>query len=451
MCRFHPCISALFSKEPNRSAGRARGTRPRALALGVLLGILFFSPATNAQDSKPATPDFGPLTNLLLNRSPADACAELKRQHEGRKPTDDERFVLALARLLRAVERFGQSLQQYGFEPTRDLDILTFVGLPVVRIPLPENERPEEIAYEDLRRMFQQLIDDLAEVDKTLSLISTDVALKLPIGLIRLDFNRDGQLSEDERLWKLFARLTNIRNISREQAEAFVIHLDRADVEWLRGYTYLLRGVLECVLAYDFHELFERTGHLAFTKIKSPYPFLARRSRKGDSPHYNDPFYGFADLVAVIHLLNFKLREPERMRDAHQDFLWMIHHSRSMWQFVLNETDNNAEWIPSPRQTGVIPGLGFTESQVDGWKRALDEMEDLLKGKKLVPFWRNDARGVNLRKVFLEPRNIDLVMWIQGTDAAPFLEEGEKTSPATWSQFNQLFQGRFFAYAAWVN
>ncbi len=78
-------------------------------------------------------------------------------------------------------------------------------------------------------------------------------------------------------------------------------------------------------------------------------------------------------------------------------------------------------------------------------------MEQLLWGKKLVPFWRNDPRGVNLRKVFCEPRNIDIVMWIQGTDAAPFLEEGEKTSPDTWRQLNQLFQGRFFAYAVWVN
>lgn len=414
------------------------------------ISMLIPSVAT-AQDSQPARQDFGPLTNLLLNHAPAEACAELERQQEDRKPADEERFALAIARLLRAVERFGQSLHQYGFEPTRDLDILSLIGLPVVRIPLPENEKPEEIGYEDLRRILQRLIDDLGDVGEPLSRITSDVSLKLPIGQFRLDFNRDGQLSEDERLWKLFIRLTNIRNVSREQAEAFYIGLDRADVDWLRGYTYLIRGVLECVLAYDFRDLFERTGHLAFVKVKSPYPFLARRSRRGDPQYFSGPFYGFADLVAVIHLLNFKLVEPERMRVAHCNFLCMIRHSREMWRHALAETDNDHEWIPSPRQTGVIPGLGFTESQVDGWKRALDEMEHILWGQKLVPFWRNDARGVNLRKVFLEPRNIDLVMWIQGTDAAPFLEEGEKTSPSTWEQFNRLFQGRFFAYAAWVN
>lgn len=424
------------------------------LRFSLLAGLMALSaPFAAAQESKPMDPDYGLLTNLLLNRPPGDACAELKRRMAGRTATGNEQFALGIARLLRAVERFGQSLHEYGFEPTDDLSILGFFGVPVVQIPLPENEKPEKISYDDLRRILQRLIDDLAEVNEALGHIGPNaegVGIALPIGLIRLDFNRDGQLSEDERLWRLFVRLTNARSVAREQAEGFVIQLDRADVEWLRGYTCLIRGVLECVLAYDFRELFERTAHLAFIRVDSPYAFLARRSRKGDRD-FNGPFYGLADVVAVIHLLNFKLREPERLRVAHRHFKWMIWHSRAMWQLVLAETDNSGEWIPSPRQTGVIPGFGFTESQVNGWLRALDEMDDLLEGKKLVPFWRNDARGVNLRKVFLEPRDIDLVMWLQGTDAATFLEEGEKSSPETWRQFNLLFQGRFFAYAAWVN
>jgi hypothetical protein len=398
-----------------------------------------------AQEPPPAPPDHGPLTNMLLSQPLAETRTELERRISDRTANDNDRLALGVTRLLQAVERLGQSLYRYGFEPTRDLDMLTFVGVPSPRFPLPSSAQPEEISYDDLRRIIQCFLDDLAEVDAALAGIrDPSVKFALPIGLIRLDFDRDGRRTDEERLWKLFARLTNIRNLSYEDALAFVIKLDRADVEWLRGYTHLLRALCHCALAYDFRELFERTGHLLFVKPASPYSFLARRVRKSDHD-------GFIDLIAVIHLLNFKLREPARMVDAHGHLRRMIAHSRNMWRLVREETDDDGEWIPSARQRGVIPGVQFSDAMIDGWLSVLTESEELLSGRKLIPFWRNDARGVNLQKVFLEPRDIDLVMWLQGTDAAPFLTEGEKTSPDVWQRFNDLFQGRLFAYAAWVN
>jgi hypothetical protein len=34
-------------------------------------------------------------------------------------------------------------------------------------------------------------------------------------------------------------------------------------------------------------------------------------------------------------------------------------------------------------------------------------------------------QGVNLRRVLLEPRDFDLVLWLQGSAAMPYLEPGE--------------------------
>lgn len=409
-----------------------------------IIAVLAASSAA-AQDSQPAQPDYGPLSNMLLTQPLSETRAELERRISARSAVDNDRLALGVTRLLQSVERLGQSLHRYGFEPTRDLDILVMIGFPTLRIPLPSNDQPEEIGYEDLRHILQRFLDDLAEVDKALAGIrNPEVKFALPIGLIRLDFDRDGRLTEEERLWKLFARLTNIRNIGYEDALAFVIKLDRADVEWLRGYTHLLRALCNCALAYDFRELFDRTAHLLFVKPASPYGFLARRTRKGDQE-------GFVDLIAFIHLLNFKLREPDRMVDAHRHLVTVITRGRNMWQLVREETDDDGEWIPSPSQRCVIPGIQFSDAMIDGWLNVLTESEELLRGRKLIPFWRNDARGVSLQKVFLEPRDIDLVMWLQGTDAAPFLMEGEKTSPEVWQRFNDVFQGRLFAFAAWVN
>ena len=83
--------------------------------------------------------------------------------------------------------------------------------------------------------------------------------------------------------------------------------------------------------------------------------------------------------------------------------------SRENWRRILAETDNGREWLPNPRQTGAIPGLAVTQPRIDAWMLFLDEFGAMLKGEKLMPHWRL-AQGVNLRRVFLEPRLFDLVL-----------------------------------------
>ena len=66
----------------------------------------------------------------------------------------------------------------------------------------------------------------------------------------------------------------------------------------------------------------------------------------------------------------------------------------------------------------------MTQEQIDGWMLLLDEFEALLKGEKLLPHWRFD-KGINLRRIFLEPTTFDVVLLIQGSAAIPYLEDGE--------------------------
>ena len=54
-------------------------------------------------------------------------------------------------------------------------------------------------------------------------------------------------------------------------------------------------------------------------------------------------------------------------------------------------------------------------------------------------------------KVFLEPREFDLLYWIQGSAAAPYLREGEFTTPGTWAQLQRVFDRRVFRYSFWFN
>jgi hypothetical protein len=90
---------------------------------------------------------------------------------------------------------------------------------------------------------------------------------------------------------------------------------------------------------------------------------------------------------------------------------------------------------------------------VEGWTTFLDEFQEILAGRKLLPFWRgtNGRVGINLRRVFTDPRTLDLVLWVQGTAAAPYLEEGQVTSSEVWQRLNRVFRGEFIGFALWFN
>ena len=89
---------------------------------------------------------------------------------------------------------------------------------------------------------------------------------------------------------------------------------------------------------------------------------------------------------------------------------------------------------------------------VEGWYDALHEAELILQGKKLIPYWRpGDNRDLNLKRVFFEPREFDLVLWVQGSAAVPYLEDGPSTSAETWRQLQRLFNGQLGLFAIWFN
>jgi hypothetical protein len=153
-----------------------------------------------------------------------------------------------------------------------------------------------------------------------------------------------------------------------------------------------------------------------------------------------------------VHLINFPLAAPERMNAAVGHLEAMVARSRRSWELILAETDDDHEWIPSPKQTGVIPNVQVTAEMVQGWQSFLGEADAILKGNKLIPFWRGkEKQGINLRRVFTKPQRFDLVLWVQGTAAAPYLEEGTTTDPEVWERLLRVFGGEFIGFALWFN
>ncbi len=409
--------------------------RIKLTAVAVLLTSIAIAPAYADTPVGPA------VEALLIEGRLDDARAQLEAQLESDAKDDDARFALGVVQTLAGGERLMQSLHRYGLNPAWT------TMLPFVRLPVPANPNPEPLTNEAFRQIIVELLADFARAEATLAAIQADeVRLPLHVGLYRLDFDGDGRADADEALWQLYARITGQR-VNEAIAAEFAITADRGDAHWLRGYIHLLSAMGEMFLAYDTSALHDYTAQLFFPTAKTKFT---------EGPNYNFnpwPRELLFDGIAFVHLLDFPVAEPERLQAAHGHWLAVIEQSRLSWKAILAETDDEQEWVPSPKQkNAAIPGAVITDGMVQGWHAVLDELEAVLTGEKRVPFWRgNEKVGVNVRRVFFEPTEFDLVMWVQGGAALPYLEKGEQTDAGFWRRLQSEFRGQFFWFALWVN
>jgi hypothetical protein len=316
---------------------------------------------------------------------------------------------------------------------------------------LPQNPEPKELAYADVRKILQTFLDDLAKVDATLAkVVDPNVKLPLHVGLIKVDlFGLGKPINAAFVLGQIEADLPD------DPVKSFVIGFDRGDVDWLRGYCHFLSAWSEVLLAIDGQEMFDCTAHMFFEKVATPHKFLVEEDRDFERFGWWNTAQ-ISDIIAFIHLMRFPMKEPKRMQASLAHLDATVLHSRQMWKHYKAEMDDDHEWIPNARQTGVMQ-VKVTEEMIATWLKTVDEADQVLKGKKLIPFWRGkgDKRGVNLRRVFTEPRDIDPILWVQGTAATPYLEEGPITEFAnarTLGQINNTFGGaNFIGFAFWFN
>jgi hypothetical protein len=229
-----------------------------------------------------------------------------------------------------------------------------------------------------------------------------------------------------------------------------LIVFDRGDVAWLRGYCHLLMALAEVGLAYDGQELFDCTAHIFFARVETPHKVLTALP-EGPGGFLGPGGVDAVDLIAFIHLIRLPVKEPARMKAALTHLEEMLVLSKESWKFILAETDDDHEWVPSPRQTGVL-GIPVGQTMVQGWLEFVEESQAILSGKRLIPLWRGkEERGVNLRRAFTEPRTFDLVLWVQATAATPYLEHGPLTRPEVWNRLQRVFRGEFLGFAIWFN
>jgi hypothetical protein len=310
---------------------------------------------------------------------------------------------------------------------------------------------PAPISYRDLRELLRVFGEELASADAALQGVGdADIAIVLDLARIRLDLRGDGRPTDDETLAAIITHLSNMPAARPAAPPSVEVKFDAGDAPWLAGYSHALMSLCDFLLAHDFETSFDATSHLFFPRSTAPAALALSQPQPQGGTSIGPDSAVFADMLALVHTVNWPVVEPERMRSVRGHLKTMVALSRKSWQLILAETGDDREWIPNPRQTHVALGVRVSEDQIEAWTAALDEVDAMLDGRILVPHWRF-ARGIDLKEFFEAPRSFDLVMFMTGSGAVPYLRNGPVSSAERWREITVAFGNNFFAYALWFN
>jgi hypothetical protein len=346
-------------------------------------------------------------------------------------PKDDQaRFGLGVLRFVRAVERLGQSLYEYGVKSDS-------TSTPFLRLPVPKNPDPVPVSYPALRRVFERFTADLEKAETTLAGV-TDDKVKLPLRLANIHLDLDGDGKPTDQFLGLLKKLLGVQRFDfLEKNPDFRVSFDRGDVAWLRAYCHLLSAMLDVYLAFDLKLVFDIEGANHFAKPKN-------------DPKANDAWWQLLTRVDVT--------EPARLGSFRTHMLKVCELNRETWRFIRAETDDDFEWLPNAKQKGVI-GLPVRDEMIDGWLKAIDEVEGLLSGKKLIDLRglvNTDGKGLNVKELLDHPpEKLELMkVAASGVDAKYLskLTADNTFDDAAFRRVMTVFGDSLsVAYAAWFN
>ncbi|MCA1370932.1 hypothetical protein I6F15_26625 [Bradyrhizobium sp. BRP14] len=355
----------------------------------------------------------------------------------------DAQLGLGLVRSARAFEKLSQSLYRVGFA-SKAVGYQSLFGL---RAPIPVNPNPHPITYDEFRAILTTYIADLEAADQVLEDVGERPAkLSVDLSAARFDWNGDGRLGPEDQLGLAISDIDENGN-----AKPFVVGFDTADAKWLRGYCNLLMAVTKAWLSHDFSETWNYSFRLLFPRAVSTLSaadsgqgqnVLGVERRQADD---------LADFITLVHTVRWPVRDKAQWGQVRDHLRTVIALNRETWALIGKETDDDHEWLPGSRQkSGVLPSFNVTDERVQAWLGLLSDFESVLDGKLLIPHWRF-AKGINAAKLFDEPQPFDLVLWVTGPAALPYLSDGPVMTGDEWNQLLAIFEGNFAAYAFYFN
>ena len=354
-------------------------------------------------------------------------------------PSDADRFALGGVQFLRAIEGTFQERWAMGLTDRSGM-------LPFLRLPLADNPNPAPFDPAAIVTLFAHAEAKLSMAQATLASIpaTSDLSMDIALDDIWFDVNSNSTRDAGEGIGEILGATLGASPDGATPHPLPVIRFDVADAAWTGAYADLLAGFCDLVRAYDPTEPLTRvlTARSAMESIGpvTPDPFLGGMGRPD----------GIDLLAAVLATLN-QIPDSPMMTQAHDHFLRMIAQNREFWARVATESDNDREWLPNDQQKSAL-GIDVPQGTGVVWQAVLGDLDAVLKGEKLVPYWRVGAPGgINVARIFSDPRPIDLAGWFQGWAALPYLEQGPLLDSAARDAFDQLTQGQAPLFALYLN
>jgi hypothetical protein len=196
------------------------------------------------------------------------------------------------------------------------------------------------VALEDAEQRLAAVEDDLAVAAK-----EPDLALELCLACWSVDWDQDGVVDRrDERLLEIEEDADGKEIPEGDPRRRPTFRFDVGDVHWARAMVSFQRAALDLVLAYRFEDLEHMKG-------------------KSDAGLY------------VVHL-----HDASRVRDAKRRILEGLDHADRTREAYLAETDDDREWVPSPRQASHPLPLPVDEALYATWREVITDVRSLVQG-----------------------------------------------------------------------
>jgi hypothetical protein len=254
------------------------------------------------------------------------------------------------ARLVRAIVRYKKSMHQLA------LDLRT-VGVGLVGAG--------GLNQKYLRTTLEEGEAELAAVEADLLAISgqPDLSVELCLACWDIDWNANGRVdSRDRRLLEIEEDASGEPIPEGDPRRRPTFRFDAGDVAWARAFVSFQRAALDVVIAYDWSDLSRAIGE---------------RGGRGERSERPDEI--------VIHLTT-----PARVTAARERILEGLDHSDEARRSYLAETDDDREWVPSPRQKSHPVPLPVDQALYDTWEGVLGDVRRLVHSEE----------GVHLAEVF---------------------------------------------------
>ncbi|MFB2533384.1 hypothetical protein ACEYYB_13575 [Paracoccus sp. p4-l81] len=369
-------------------------------------------------------------------------------------PSPEQQMGLAATSFLAGIEGAYQARWRIGATGM-------IAPLPALSTELPTNADPQPLTDRYLNDLAENLASAMeATRDHIPAEVPADAGLVLRLADLWIDIDANGQRGPAEGLVAMVSDTLGLGGIRWDDQgnelppidlAGAEVRFDAADLHWLRAYSHLIAAGAEGVLAFDPAPEIARMIALRQGLAAQWQTSAQAGGEPGMGAMMAMEYGGMADMIAATLATLRHQPDPARVGKTVTHLRNMIAANRDFWTAVALETDNDREWIPNDRQQAAL-GFSLPAGTGEAWLNVLADGEKLLDGKLLIPFWRfAPGHGIDLSSWLADPAPVDVIGWLQGTEALPHAKAGQLINADSLRQFEALVGGNAGLYMVLLN